>query len=128
MAHALRPSAGSAHRIAGDLRSIKWSTRREERYRILSSHRAGLAAPEAPSAGESDERRAEEAGQQEAAERRDDDSAHWLLREIQVFDIVHEEGEKPSVQVVFFNTFSELHILDDCVFVFTTLWGLNSRV
>ncbi|XP_048886291.1 probable RNA polymerase II nuclear localization protein SLC7A6OS [Brienomyrus brachyistius] len=100
VAHALRPSAGSAHRITGDLRSIKWSTRREERYRILSSHRAGLASPEAPSEIENDERSAEEAGQQEAAERRGDGSAHWLLREIQVFDIVHEEGEKSSVQTV----------------------------
>ncbi|MEQ2208717.1 hypothetical protein XENOCAPTIV_012603, partial [Xenoophorus captivus] len=37
-AHALRPSAASSQRIIGDLRSTKWSARREERYRILSSH------------------------------------------------------------------------------------------
>ncbi|CAL8246754.1 unnamed protein product [Lota lota] len=46
VAHALRPSATSSQRIIGDLRSAKWSTRREERYRILSSHRAGLSATE----------------------------------------------------------------------------------
>lgn len=45
MAHALRPSAASSQRIIGDLRSTKWSTRREERYRIISSHRAGLSSP-----------------------------------------------------------------------------------
>ncbi|KAG7268549.1 hypothetical protein CRUP_036306 [Coryphaenoides rupestris] len=49
VAHALRPSTGSSQRVVGDLRSAKWSTRREERYRILSSHRsAGLAPPRAP--------------------------------------------------------------------------------
>ncbi|GAA6225906.1 probable RNA polymerase II nuclear localization protein SLC7A6OS [Lates japonicus] len=45
MAHALRPSAASSQRILGDLRSTKWSTRREERYRLLSSHRTGLSSP-----------------------------------------------------------------------------------
>ncbi|KAA8596019.1 hypothetical protein FQN60_011310 [Etheostoma spectabile] len=44
MAHALRPSAATSQRIIGGLRSTKWSTRREERYRILSSHRTGLSS------------------------------------------------------------------------------------
>lgn len=47
VAHALRPSANSSQRIFSDLRSAKLGIRREERYRILSSHRttAGLTLP-----------------------------------------------------------------------------------
>ncbi|XP_034152948.1 probable RNA polymerase II nuclear localization protein SLC7A6OS isoform X2 [Esox lucius] len=86
MAHALRPSAGSAQRIVGDLRSAKWSTRREERYRILSSHRAGLPV-ELP-----------DSEQPESTERgeRDEESCKdiWSLGEVQVFDIIQEDGDQ----------------------------------
>uniref|UniRef100_A0A8C1GTJ3 Probable RNA polymerase II nuclear localization protein SLC7A6OS n=1 Tax=Cyprinus carpio TaxID=7962 RepID=A0A8C1GTJ3_CYPCA len=80
--HALRPSQGSAQRIIGDLRSVKWSTRREERYRILSSHRTRLPTEPTPARGgeESDDSQTES---------RDGLS----LGEVQVFDIVHEEEE-----------------------------------
>ncbi|XP_076880063.1 putative RNA polymerase II nuclear localization protein SLC7A6OS [Brachyhypopomus gauderio] len=77
LAHALRPSHGSSQRVITDLRSAKWSTRREERYRILSSHRAGL--PE--------ERRGQENDAQEEAEPR------LSLGDVQVFDLVQEEDE-----------------------------------
>ncbi|XP_041741158.1 probable RNA polymerase II nuclear localization protein SLC7A6OS [Coregonus clupeaformis] len=81
MAHALRPSAGSSQRIVGDLRSAKWSTRREERYRILSSHRAGLPAEQAPSM------------QPEPTEEELGKNA-WSLGEYQVFDIIQEDGDQ----------------------------------
>lgn len=80
MAHALRPSAGSSQRIVGDLRSAKWSTRREERYRILSSHRAGLPAEQPPST------------QPEPTEEEPGKNA-WSLGEVQVFDIIQEDGD-----------------------------------
>ncbi|XP_015809440.3 probable RNA polymerase II nuclear localization protein SLC7A6OS [Nothobranchius furzeri] len=85
-AHALRPSAASSQRITGDLRSTKWSTRREERYRILSSHRAGLA------------RQVEEQPPQTDASKPGDETETsedkcWGVGEIQVVDLVHEEVE-----------------------------------
>lgn len=79
MAHALRPSAGSSQRIVGDLRSAKWSTRREERYRILSSHRAGMPAEQPPST------------QPEPTEEPGKNA--WSLGEVQVFDIIQEDGD-----------------------------------
>ncbi|XP_029497201.2 LOW QUALITY PROTEIN: probable RNA polymerase II nuclear localization protein SLC7A6OS [Oncorhynchus nerka] len=80
MAHALRPSAGSSQRIAGDLRSAKWSTRREERYRILSSHRAGLPAEQPPQRSQSPQRRSQ--------------AKMPGLGEVQVFDIIQEDGDQ----------------------------------
>ncbi|XP_051508405.1 probable RNA polymerase II nuclear localization protein SLC7A6OS [Myxocyprinus asiaticus] len=80
--HALRPSQGSAQRIIGDLRSVKWSTRREERYRILSSHRAGLPTEPAP---------AREGEQTNDSQTESHDSLP--LGEVQVFDILHEDDD-----------------------------------
>lgn len=94
-AHALRTSAASSQRILGDLRSTKWSTRREERYRILSSHRAGLSAlaeQQTPQMGASE--CVEETGKET--------DKCWGLGEIQVVDLIHEDGEdqdKPSGKV-----------------------------
>uniref|UniRef100_A0A665W4U9 Probable RNA polymerase II nuclear localization protein SLC7A6OS n=1 Tax=Echeneis naucrates TaxID=173247 RepID=A0A665W4U9_ECHNA len=88
-AHALRPSAASAQRITGDLRSTKWSTRREERYRILSSHRTGLSGPTEPQSPQTDA--PEKAGDPE----KDQDKC-WGLGEIQVVDIVHEDEEEQN--------------------------------
>ncbi|KAA0723253.1 putative RNA polymerase II nuclear localization protein SLC7A6OS [Triplophysa tibetana] len=87
--HALRPSQGSAQRIIGDLRSVKWSTRREERYRILSSHRAGLPPEPAPVREEKDDTQTENRDGQP-------------LGEVQVFDIVHEDDDEkmPGKNVV----------------------------
>uniref|UniRef100_A0A3B1ITF7 Probable RNA polymerase II nuclear localization protein SLC7A6OS n=1 Tax=Astyanax mexicanus TaxID=7994 RepID=A0A3B1ITF7_ASTMX len=84
LAHALRPSQGSSQRIIGDLRSVKWSTRREERYRILSSHRTGLPAePPAPR-----ETEAQETGTPTEPDPR------LSLGDVRVFDIVQEEEEE----------------------------------
>ncbi|XP_053709325.1 probable RNA polymerase II nuclear localization protein SLC7A6OS [Synchiropus splendidus] len=87
VAHALRPSANSSQRLLGDLRSTKWSTRKEERYRILSSHRTGLSTPpEAQDAHTADP---------EAAEKTEKRQEKWLgLGEIQVVDLVHEDVDQ----------------------------------
>ncbi|XP_026992402.1 probable RNA polymerase II nuclear localization protein SLC7A6OS [Tachysurus fulvidraco] len=79
LAHALRPSHGSSTRVISDLRNTKWTTRREERYRILSSHRAGL--PAEPRI----EHEPEEKVQTDTGSR---------LGDVQVFDIVQEDGEE----------------------------------
>lgn len=84
-AHALRPSAASSQRIMGDLRSTKWSARREERYRILSSHRAGLTRP-----AEQQQPSQTEAGEESRTEE------HCGLGEIQVVDLVQEDVEDPD--------------------------------
>lgn len=88
IAHALRPSVGSSKRIMGDLRSAKWSTRREERYRILSSHRAGLPTETLvpPPTAEEAQEAVVEAPQTEAAPR-------LPLGDVQVVDLIHEEEE-----------------------------------
>lgn len=89
MAHALRPSAASSQRIIGDLRSTKWSTRREERYRILSSHRTGLSNPAEQQTPQTDA-----SGDVEETPKEQD--KRWSLGEIQVVDLLHENGEDAS--------------------------------
>ncbi|XP_028297776.1 putative RNA polymerase II nuclear localization protein SLC7A6OS [Gouania willdenowi] len=79
-AHALRPSNASSQRIVGGLRSNKWSTRREDRYRILSSHRAGLSSPAKQQPAES-----------ESSEGVEKNWKEWGLGEIQVVDLIHED-------------------------------------
>ncbi|KAI1889952.1 hypothetical protein AGOR_G00168210 [Albula goreensis] len=92
VAHALRPSSGSSKRIVGDLRTAKWTARREERYRILSSHRAGLPADRVPPvARDGREKRGET-----RLDRQTDVATHWNLSDMQVFDIVHEEEEEKA--------------------------------
>lgn len=83
MAHALRPSAASSQRIVGDLRSTKWSTRREERYRIICSHRTGL-----PSLAE------QQNPQTDTPEGAKEKVKCWGLGEVQVVDLLHENVEE----------------------------------
>ncbi|AWP02009.1 putative RNA polymerase II nuclear localization protein SLC7A6OS [Scophthalmus maximus] len=87
IAHALRPSAASSQRITGDLRSTKWSARREERYRILSSHRTGL-----PSAAEQPAPRTD--APESAAQSGKEEGKRWGPGEIQVVDLVHEDVDE----------------------------------
>ncbi|KAL1007067.1 hypothetical protein UPYG_G00081430 [Umbra pygmaea] len=86
LAHALRPSAGSSQRIVGDLRSAKWNARREERYRILSSHRAGLPA-ELPNVALPERTERADVGE-------DPGKDAWSLGGVQVFDLIQEEGDQ----------------------------------
>ncbi|XP_034726124.1 probable RNA polymerase II nuclear localization protein SLC7A6OS [Etheostoma cragini] len=86
MAHALRPSAATSQRIIGGLRSTKWSTRREERYRILSSHRTGLSS--------SAEQQTDHAEAADGVEETGKEQDKCLgLCAIQVVDLLHEEVE-----------------------------------
>ncbi|KAL7405868.1 hypothetical protein ABVT39_009048 [Epinephelus coioides] len=86
MAHALRPSAASSQRIIGDLRSTKWSTRREERYRILSSHRTGLSSPA--------EQQTPQTENSEGVEETGKEQDKCLgLGAIQVVDLLHEDAD-----------------------------------
>ncbi|CAL8404482.1 unnamed protein product [Boreogadus saida] len=102
VAHALRPSATSSQRVVGDLRSAKWSTRREERYRILSSHRAGLSAAEgrpAEPVGRGDEDDVDAAATADGEELKE---KAWALGKLQVVDLLceHEEDQgKPDKNV-----------------------------
>ncbi|XP_069037302.1 probable RNA polymerase II nuclear localization protein SLC7A6OS [Lepisosteus oculatus] len=79
---ALRPSAGSAQRIVGSLRTAKWQSRREERYRVLSQHRPGIAR-DAPAAGGGGEEHTGHTGS----------AALGDLPDFQVLDIVQEEED-----------------------------------
>ncbi|XP_026150141.1 putative RNA polymerase II nuclear localization protein SLC7A6OS [Mastacembelus armatus] len=86
VAHALRPSAASSQRLIGDLRSTKWSTRREERYRILSTHRTGLPGTAELQPPHTDEPEIVEKTEKEGKK-------SWRLDEIQVVDLIHEDVE-----------------------------------
>ncbi|KAK0141773.1 putative RNA polymerase II nuclear localization protein SLC7A6OS [Merluccius polli] len=101
VAHALRPSATSSLRIMGDLRSAKWSTRREERYRILSSHRAGLSAAEGRPPAQPTQRvdsvargdgEEEEVDADAAAEGKERKEKGWGLGKVQVVDLLCEQA------------------------------------
>lgn len=85
VAHALRPSAGSSHRITGNLRSAKWSSRREERYRIISRSRTELLDSFEPHKPLTD------------VPAEETEKGHKCPAEIQVVDLLHEDGEDQGV-------------------------------
>ncbi|CAL1603220.1 unnamed protein product [Knipowitschia caucasica] len=86
MAHALRPSAASSQRIIGDLRSAKWSTRREERYRLISSHRTAVSPPAEQHTPPTDP-------PQNAVDNSKEQDKSWSIGEIQVVDLLHEDPQ-----------------------------------
>ncbi|XP_041648143.1 probable RNA polymerase II nuclear localization protein SLC7A6OS [Cheilinus undulatus] len=87
IAHPLRPSTNSKQRIVGDLRSTKWSTRREERYRILSNLRTGVSSQ--------NEQQTPKTDTSEGAQESGKEHQKCLgLGEIQVVDLVHEDVEE----------------------------------
>ncbi|KAJ0001933.1 hypothetical protein NQD34_001729 [Periophthalmus magnuspinnatus] len=86
MAHALRPSAASSQRIIGDLRSSKWSTRREERYRLISSHRTAVSTPTEQQNPPTD-------AAQSGMDNTKGQGKSWALGEIQVVDLLHEDAQ-----------------------------------
>lgn len=92
VAHALRPSAASSQRIIGDLRSTKWSTRREERYRLISSHRTALSSS-------TEQQNPPTSTPVNVADSAKEQDKRWAIGEIQVVDLVHEDSqdqEKPG--------------------------------
>lgn len=100
VAHALRPSSTSAQRVVGDLRSTKWSTRREARYRVISSLRSGIS--EVAEQQQHDP-------QTESANGAKEKEKTLVLDKIQVVDLMHEnteEEDRSSSDKVSFVTFS----------------------
>ncbi|XP_077376305.1 putative RNA polymerase II nuclear localization protein SLC7A6OS [Festucalex cinctus] len=90
VAHALRPSANSSQRIFGDLRSAKLGFRREERYRILSSHRtaAGLTLPTRTQTRQTGDGAEVQEEEEEEARKREKCLG---LGQVQVVDLLHED-------------------------------------
>ncbi|KAJ3593539.1 hypothetical protein NHX12_005873 [Muraenolepis orangiensis] len=76
--------------MVGDLRSAKWSTRQEERYRIVSSHRPGLPAAEGrPSAGSV----GPVGSVIDAPQGTEQQEKGWALGKVQVVDLLCEQAE-----------------------------------
>lgn len=88
VAHALRPSATSAQRVVGDLRSTKWSTRREARYRVVSSLRSGISG--VAEQQQQDPRAESPEGEKEQGKEKE---KSLVLGKIQVVDLLHENAE-----------------------------------
>ncbi|NWR49067.1 S7A6O protein, partial [Regulus satrapa] len=89
-AESLRPSLGSAQRILQELRSAKQAKRKENRYRVVSSHRPDCADTAAPATHGEAAPRGDEAGsgaQQDASPEQSPD----CCGKFQLFDIVQEE-------------------------------------
>ncbi|KAK7913189.1 hypothetical protein WMY93_013400 [Mugilogobius chulae] len=89
MAHALRPSAASSQRIMGDLRSSKWSTRREERYRLISSHRTAVSPP-------AEQQSSPTSTSPTVVDNTKEQGKSWAVGEIQVVDLLHEGAQDPD--------------------------------
>ncbi|NXC49330.1 S7A6O protein, partial [Penelope pileata] len=88
-AQSLRPSLGSAQRIAQELRSSKRAARKENRYRVVTSHRPSPGETAAPlTDSEAASGAAEDASQKEnsAVEKSSDCGGRF-----QLFDVVQEE-------------------------------------
>ncbi|NWU18462.1 S7A6O protein, partial [Cephalopterus ornatus] len=95
-AQSLRPSVGSTQRIIQELRSSKQVQRKENRYRVIASHRpecTGTAAPagsaEAAAAGDRSASAAKEDASQE--ESGAVDKSLDCCGKFQLFDIIQEE-------------------------------------
>ncbi|XP_021264663.1 probable RNA polymerase II nuclear localization protein SLC7A6OS [Numida meleagris] len=95
-AQSLRPSLGSAQRIAQELRSSKQVRRKENRYRVVTSHRpgsSGTATPHTDSEAASDGGRSAPAAAGDASPEENGavDKSSDCGGKFQLFDIVQEE-------------------------------------
>ncbi|NXC99501.1 S7A6O protein, partial [Certhia familiaris] len=87
-AQSLRPSSGGTQRILQELRSAKQAKRKENRYRVISSHRpdcTDTAVPVPP--GDSSEAQQDASPEQSGAV----DKSSECCGKFQLFDIVQEE-------------------------------------
>ncbi|NXS02659.1 S7A6O protein, partial [Oxylabes madagascariensis] len=90
-AQSLRPSLGSTQRIIQELRSAKQAKRKENRYRVVSSHRpdcTDTAARTQPHGDRSEPEAQQEASPEESAAV---DKSSDCCGKFQLFDIVQEE-------------------------------------
>lgn len=97
-AQSLRPSLGSAQRIAQELRSSKEAKRKENRYRVIASHRPNAPAADGKASTDSDRpgcEATEDASQKETSAV---DESSDCGGKFQLFDIVQEDEviEDPS--------------------------------
>ncbi|KAF7642219.1 hypothetical protein LDENG_00261940 [Lucifuga dentata] len=84
VAHALRPTSTSLQRVVGDLRSTKLSTRREDRYRIVASHRTGLSSL-------AEQHNTQMENPEDEGKTEKEQEKRWPLGDVQVVDLIHEE-------------------------------------
>ncbi|NWW54550.1 S7A6O protein, partial [Pedionomus torquatus] len=95
-AQSLRPSLGSTQRILQDLRSSKQEKRKENRYRVVSSHRPNCAecvAPVRDGEASTDGDRSNSAAAEDAAQKESGavDTSWGCCGKFQLFDIEQEE-------------------------------------
>ncbi|NXR22710.1 S7A6O protein, partial [Cinclus mexicanus] len=93
-AQSLRPSLGSTQRILQELRCAKQARRKENRYRVISSHRPHCADTAAPATnGEAAPHGLSFAAQQDASPEESGavDKSSDCCGKFQLFDIVQEE-------------------------------------
>ncbi|NXO20424.1 S7A6O protein, partial [Cisticola juncidis] len=90
-AQSLRPSLGSTQRVLQELRSAKQATRKENRYRVISSHRPRCAAAAAPAQPRGDSSGAEAPQDASPEESSAGDKSSDCCGKFQLFDIVQEE-------------------------------------
>lgn len=102
-AQSLRPSLGSTQRIVQELRSSKEAKRKENRYRVIASHRPNASGANAPAA----DGKASTDGDRSGSEATEDASQKEMSAvdessdcggKFQLFDIVQEDEviEDPS--------------------------------
>ncbi|NXM09550.1 S7A6O protein, partial [Tyrannus savana] len=95
-AQSLQPSVGSTQRIIQELRSSKQVKRKENRYRVIASHRPGCtetAAPAARAEAPTDGDRPDSGAKEDASQEKGgavDESSDCCVK-FQLFDIVQEE-------------------------------------
>ncbi|NXO37910.1 S7A6O protein, partial [Locustella ochotensis] len=90
-AQSLRPALGSTQRVLQELRSAKQAKRKENRYRVISSHRpdcADTAAPTQPRGDSSEPEAQRDAPPEESGAV---DKSSDCCGKFQLFDIVQEE-------------------------------------
>ncbi|XP_074957792.1 putative RNA polymerase II nuclear localization protein SLC7A6OS isoform X2 [Phalacrocorax aristotelis] len=95
-ARSLRPSLGSTQRIIQELRSSKQVKRKENRYRVIASHRPNCTETVAPvinDKGSTDGDRSDSEGTEDASQKESDavDKSSDCSGKFQLFDIEQEE-------------------------------------
>ncbi|KFW75457.1 putative RNA polymerase II nuclear localization protein SLC7A6OS, partial [Phalacrocorax carbo] len=95
-ARSLRPSLGSTQRIIQELRSSKQVKRKENRYRVIASHRPNCTETVAPvinDKGSTDGDRSDSEGTEDASQKESDavDKSLDCSGKFQLFDIEQEE-------------------------------------
>ncbi|NXQ56413.1 S7A6O protein, partial [Anthoscopus minutus] len=113
-AQSLHPSLGSTQRVLQGLRSAKQAARKENRYRVISSHRpecSDTAAPTTHGKAAPHRDRSESESQQDASPEESGavDKSLDCCGKFQLFDIVQEEGTVGDSSVTTANPQQKTH-------------------